>query len=167
MKRKKKYRPRPVLRDPLGYVVEGMVLIPKYDTYMVDLGVKMHSAMANLTQGKATKTDINRLITAANMSEALYRRGFGKEYESVLRAGVDALFEVARRGFETNKFVLRASEMEHINMLLELHDAQLEIATVKDVELAIELIEEEVRNKRARHVTEKRDEHTEGATGTG
>lgn len=164
MKRNKKYRPRPILRDPLGYVVEGMVPLPKYDTYMVDLGVKTHAAMANLTQGKATKTDINRLINAANMSEALHRRGFGKEYESVLRTGIDALYEVAKRGADSHKFVLRASEMESINMLLELHDAQLEIATVKDIERAIALVEEELRNKRARHVTEKRNEHTEGVT---
>lgn len=161
MKRNKKYRPKRILRDPLAYVVEGMTAIPKYESYMVDVGITTHAAMANLTQGKATKTDINRLINAGNMSEALHRRGFGKEYEAVLRTGIDALYEVAIRGAKTNKFVLRASEMEAINMLLELHDAQLEIATVKDVERALALVEEELRNKRARHVTEKPNEHPE------
>lgn len=164
MKRNKKYRPRPVLRDPLGYVIEGMTPVPKYETYMVDLGIKTHAAMANLTQGKADKSDINRLISAANMTEAMYRRGFGKEYETELRTGIDALFEVAKRGASTKKFVLRASEMDAINTLLELHDAQLEIATLKDIERAMDLVQEELRNKRVRHVTEGVNGHTESAS---
>jgi hypothetical protein len=164
VKRNKKYRPRPVLRDPLGYVVEGMTLIPKYDQYMVDLNIKNHASMTNLTQGRADKADINRLISMANMAEALYRNGFGKEYAPVLRAGIDALYEVAKRGADSKKFVLRAAEMDAINTLLELHDAQLEIITVKDVDRALNLVHEELRNKRAKRIPEKRDGHSESTT---
>jgi len=164
VKRNKKYRPRPVLRDPLGYVIEGMTLIPKYDQYMVDLSIKNHASMANLTQGKADKADINRLIGMANMAEALHRNGFGKEYTSELRAGIDALYEVAKRGADSKKFILRAAEMDAINILLELHDAQFEIATVNDVERAMNLVHEELRNKRAKRIPEKRDGHTQSTT---
>lgn len=154
--RKKKYRPRPVLVNPLGYVLESITPVAAHESYLVDLRIKNHAALAELTQGKATKREMDVLINASNMTDALMRMGFGRDYAEVLFKGQNALLAVARRGVDTNRFVLRAEEMNAINTLFELHDAQLDVMVVKDIERALQLIERERKAKKMTPVKEKK-----------
>jgi hypothetical protein len=114
--------------------------------------------MTTLTRGAATKTDMDDLIAMANISEALSRLGFGQEYEDVVRAGLDSLHEVGKRGMAdpTNpKFILRSSDMKALNELMELHDAQMDVITIKDMERAIDIVNEEFRQRKMRSILEK------------
>lgn len=140
MKKRSKYRPRPVLANPLAYVIESVRPVTAQDGFLVDLKIKNHGAMAALTHGRATRPDMDVLIAMSNMVEALYTFGFGKEYVDVIAEGQQALIAVGRRGAESNKFILRAQEMSAINALIELHDAQMEVITVKDIERGIDMI---------------------------
>jgi hypothetical protein len=149
MRKRSKYRPRGVITNPLGYVLESMKPIAQHDSFLVDLKLTNHMAMATLTQGKATKADINVLINALNVMESLWRLGFGSEYRDVVDAGLRALRSVGARGIESGKFILRSDEMAALNEAMELHDAQLEIITVRDMERAIAIVHDEVKHKRA------------------
>ncbi len=149
MRKKSKYKPRAILANPMGYVLESMTPVSKHNSFMVDLMIKNHGAMTSLMQGKATRKDIDALIQMTNITEALYRLGFGTEYKDVVSAGLEALREVAARGAKDNRFILRASEIKALNDAMELHDAQMEVITIKDMERAIKLVYEEIRNKRA------------------
>lgn len=140
MRKRSKYRPRAVLANPVAYVMESLTPVSIHDSYLVDLKIKNHGAMAALTSGQATRADIDMLIAMSNMIEALWSQGFGKEFEAVMCAGQAALIEVSRRGLVTNKFILRASEMNALNDLMELHDAQMEVVTVGDIERGIAII---------------------------
>lgn len=131
-----------------------MTPIAKYDTYLVDLKIKNHLAMTTLTKGLATRNDIDTLIATANITEALYRLGFGREYANVVSEGLDALRDVGRRGIETNKFILRSTEMNALNLMMELHDAQMDLITVKDMDKAIALVKEEFRQRKMRPIVE-------------
>jgi uncharacterized membrane-anchored protein len=131
-----------------------MTPIAKYDTYLVDLKIKNHLAMKTLTKGLATRNDIDTLIATANITEALYRLGFGREYANVVSEGLDALRDVGRRGIETNKFILRSTEMNALNLMMELHDAQMDLITVKDMDKAIALVKEEFRQRKMRPIVE-------------
>ena len=152
MKRRKKYKPKPILVNPLGYVMEGMSPVTSYGDYLVDLHIKHHNALAKLVRGEAAKSDMDTLISGANMTEALLMLEIGTEYAGVMRQGQDALFAAASRGAVSGRFILKGEEMQAINTLFELHDAQLEIATVKDIERAIAIVERERRAKRMRTV---------------
>jgi hypothetical protein len=112
--------------------------------------------MFNLTQGVATRDDMDRLINMANMTEALYRLGFGTEYKEIVSAGLASLLAVARRGAESNRFILKAVEMRAINELIELHDAQMEVIAIKDIDRAIALVENEKKHKRMDNVIERK-----------
>lgn len=155
-KRSKKYRPKKILANPVGYVLESLTPIAKHDDALVNLKLKNHYAMTNLTQGRADKEDMNKLINMANMTEALYRLGFGTEYKDIIAQGNSALLAVSRRGAESNRFILKAEEMKALNELVDLHDAQLEVITVKDVEKAIALVENERRQKRMTNIIERK-----------
>ncbi len=155
MRKRSKYRPKKVLVNPVGYVLEGMTPLVKHEDTLVKLQLKHHFAVTALTQGKATREDMDRIIGMGNMTEALFRLGFGKDYADEIKQGMSALLGVCRRGAETNRFILRAEEMRAINTLVELHDAQLEIVTVQDIERGVALVEQEKKHKRMTSIRNK------------
>ncbi len=154
MRKRSSYRPRPVLRDPVGFVTENIRSVAHHESYLVDLKIKNHGAMTALTRGQATRKDMDTLIALNNITEALFRMGFGKEYADVRAAGHHALVEVARRGAAASHWVVRASEMTALNTMMELHDAQMDVITVKDMEAAIALAKHEQRHKRTTRIIE-------------
>lgn len=156
MRKRSKYRPRAVLQNPLGYVLESLTPVAKHEQYLVELKIKNHLAMTTLTRGEATRGDIDTLIASINIVEALYRLGFGKEYADVVRDGLDALRSVGKRGAESGRFVLKANEMNALNLVMELHDAQMELITIKDMDKAIELVKEEYRQRKMRPIVENK-----------
>ena len=157
MRKRSKYRPKPVLQNTLGYVLEGMTPVAKMEKYFVELKIKNHMALTNLTKGVATRQDIDALIQAINMVEALYRLGFGREYATEVRAGLDALHAVGVRGAESGRFILKSEEMNALNEAMELHDAQLEVITLKDMENAVKLVNEELRQKKMRPIVKQKE----------
>ena len=154
MRKRSKYRPKGVRIDTIGYVMDSMKPVNQHESFAVDLRLTNHMAMAMLTQGKATKKDLDVLISALNITESLYRLGFGREYKDVVSAGLRALRSVGARGIESEKFILRAEEMAALNEAMELHDAQLDVITIKDMENALKIVYDEMRNKRATPIRE-------------
>jgi hypothetical protein len=155
MRKRSGYRPRPVLVNPLLYVLESFRPVRDHDSYLLDLKIKNHGAMSNLTRGHATLQDMETLISMVNVVEALYRLGFGEEYGEVVRDGLDALHELGKRGVKTGSFIVKAHEMIHLNTVMELHDAQMELITIKDMERVIDMIKKEFEQKKMRPILEK------------
>ena len=155
MRKKSKYKPKGVILDVMGYVKESMTPVEKHGQFLIDLKIKNHEAITALTQGRATRADIDLIIAMVNMVEALYRMGFGKEYEDVVLDGLAAVRSVARRGAEMGRFILKAPEMAAINLVTELHDAQMDVITVRDMEHAIKVVDAEYRAKKMRPIVEK------------
>jgi hypothetical protein len=104
--------------------------------------------------GIATRPDMDMLIAASNIAEALRRLGKGTDWKEELKAGHDALLAVARRGEPNMRFVITGLELQALNLLMEIHDAQLDSCTVQDVESAIDLVTEELKHKRATRIKE-------------
>jgi 5-formyltetrahydrofolate cyclo-ligase len=153
MRKRSAYRPKPVLVNPLLYVLESFRPVRAHDSYLVDLKIKNHGAMSNLTKGLADKEDVDALINMVNVVEALYRLGFGREYGEVVKDGLDALHDLGRRGVQTGRFILKAQEMSHLNLIMELHDAQMDLVTIKDMERAIDLVNKEFAQRKMRRMT--------------
>lgn len=151
----KKYKPKPVLLNPMGFVMESMSSVSSYTSFMLDLNIKNHGALTMLTTGKGTKWDIDTLIAMVNVTEAFARLGFGQDYADVVRDGIAALRSVGKRGLETGSFVLKSLEMNALNTIIELHDAQMSMVTLKDMDKAIALINEERRQKKMMPIVAK------------
>ena len=152
MKKRSKYRPKGKLINPVAYVLESLKPVRHHDSYLMDLKIKNHGSMESLTKGNAGRTEIDLLINMGNTTEALYRLGFGEDYGDVVEQGLDALHEVGQRGVQTGRFILKAHEMSHLNLLMELHDAQMEVITVKDMERASDLISKEFDQRKMRRM---------------
>ena len=153
MRKRSSYRPRDKLVNPVAYVVEGLRPVKEHDSYLIDLKIKNHGAMSNLTRGLADKEDVNTLINMVNVVEALYRLGFGREYGDVVKDGLDALHDMGKRGVQTGRFILKAQEMSHLNLIMELNDAQMDLINIKDMEKAIDLVNKDFNQRKTRRMT--------------
>lgn len=121
---------------------------------MLDLKIKNHSAMETVTKGLAKRADLDTLIAMVNMTEAFARLGFGSDYSDVVRDGLQALRDVGQRCVVSGSFILKAHEMNALNTAMELHDAQMEVVTLKDMDAAIALVQEEYRLKKMTPILE-------------
>ena len=153
MRKRSSYRPKPVLVNPLLYVLESFRPVRDHDSYLIDMKIKNHGALSNLTRGVAGRQDIDTLISMGNVTEDLYRLGFGREYGDVVKQGLDALHDVGKRGVQTGRFILKAQEMSHLNLSMELHDAQMDLITIKDMEKAIDIVNKEFTLRKMRRMT--------------
>jgi hypothetical protein len=156
MRKRSKYKPKHVLLNPVGFVLESISPVNSHTAFMLDLKIKNHGALETLTKGKAKHADIDTLIAMVNMTEAFARLGFGKDYSDVVRDGLQALRDVGKRGAASGSFVLKAHEMNALNTVMELHDAQMEVVTLKDMDAAIALVREEYRLKKMTPILEKK-----------
>ena len=155
MRKRSKYKPKPVLLNPMGFVMENLSPVRSHTAFMLDLKIKNHAALEALTKGNATRADIDTLVAMGNVTEAFARMGFGKDYSDVVGRGLQSLRSVGARGAASNRFILKAAEMSALNEFMELHDAQMEVVTLKDMDAAIALVREEYRLKKMTPIVEK------------
>ena len=78
MRKKSKYVPKPVYTDPMAYVKQSVATLSSHKA-LVNLQLKNHSALLALTQGKATKGEMDVVIAALNMAEAFCLHGHGPD----------------------------------------------------------------------------------------
>jgi hypothetical protein len=153
MRKRSKYRPKGVRIDNIAYVMSGIQKFDDVDTALT-LRLKNHTALDLVCTGKATKAHIDILIGAFNMVEALarLRDEMGADWVKEIQQAQDALLAVAQRGVATEHFICRGPEMVALKLAMEIHDAQLDAATVLDIERAVDLIEKEIRGGKARPI---------------
>lgn len=156
MRKRSKYKPKPIRVDVMDYVKSGLKKFDEVDV-AVDLRIRNHHAMEELRLGRATKDDIDIIVGAFNMVEGFIRlrHDLGRDWEKEIRAGQDALLAVGRRGVETGRFICKAEELVAMNLVMELHDAQLDKVTIKEMEQAMEIVHEDFRTKRMRVIKQK------------
>lgn len=151
MKKRSRYRPTPIRFDVMAFVQAGMRPLAATGQ-LSTLQIKNHDALASLALGCATRTDMDKLVAAVNMAESLAWLGFGKNWSAGIKAGEDAVKAVSERGAAASHWVATGLELAALRELMNIHDAQLEIATVQQIEKAMDHIKEVERNKRARKI---------------
>lgn len=93
----------------------------------MDLAIAYHGAMRALSTGQATDDDIEMLALACNVALLLCEAGIGADCIGTVRLAQDAVVRIkARRDRTGPRYVHSAMEMQQLNALLVLHDAQLE-----------------------------------------
>ena len=154
MRKRSSYRPKPQLPNPVAWLVNGFK--PVSQAGIVNIQIKNHQAIDSLRKGVADREDIDTIIEALNISEALQRLGIGDEYRQEVRAAQDALYAASRRGIDREyRFVLKGQELAAINLGMEVHDAQLEVTSIKLMEDALNMVRDEIKYRRARVILEK------------
>ena len=154
MRKRSKYKPKPVLANPLGYVMESATPLIEHETYVVDWQLKNNSAFEKLLKGIADKKDINTLVAARNITEGLMVTLKGADADGTLARSAVALIELCDRGNAGKSLVMKAQEIQAMRDMMQLHDELLEVVTVRQFERALEYTKNEIKVGRARHLKE-------------
>ena len=156
MRKRSKYKPKGVRLDVMAYVQSGMMNIDDVKDAGVMLRIKNHAAMASLAQGTGTRDDVDVIIGAMNIAEALALNGKGKDWWNELREAQNAILSLAQRGLKhDDRFVFTGLELKAINLGMDIHDVQLTDCTVKELETALNLVQREIKQKRARVISQE------------
>jgi hypothetical protein len=155
-KPRRKYKPKGVRLDVMAWVKSGMLPINKVDHAGVTLKIKNHAALASITHGTGCRDDIDIVIAAMNITEALALLGKGKDWHAEIRAAQDAILTMGKRGLANgDRFLFTGPEMQAVNLAMDVHDAQLDECTVAELEKALNLVANEIKHKRARMIKEE------------
>ena len=156
MKKKSKYKPRGVRLDNMTWVMAGIRKVGTLPTAGIALKLKNHESLDSILMGQGTRDHVDVLIAAVNMAEALIRirNDLGKDWATEIRAAQDAILHMSKRGIERNRFAFTGPEMTAVKLVMDIHDAQLDNCTVKEMEKALSIISEEIRLKKARRIVE-------------
>lgn len=153
MRKRSKYRPKGVRLDVMAWIKEGMAPITTHDQAVLDLRIKNHAALTSITKGTGTRHDIDILIAAVNMTEALAMNGIGQDWRPEITAAQNSILSMAQRGIaKGERFLFTGPELNAVNLAMEVHDAQIDKASVADLEKALAKVQAEIKAGRARPV---------------
>ena len=145
MRKKSSYRPKAMIANPIGYVMESVTMVKTDRKKILDLKIKNSEAMVALMRGQATRADIDILVAMSNVTEALIDFGFGKQHREIAVSGREAILKIVFRAVEKCKFIATGVEVQALNRLMDLHDAQMDVITLGDLEKAIHYINRKIR----------------------
>ena len=125
-------------QDPLSYVLNGFMPVSKRAPSIVTtVQIMNHGAIEALRTGKADWDDISALVVAFNVALGLVSQGVGTEHSQALHNALGAALSIERRGV----WVAKAAELTAVNLGMEVHDAQLAVATVEQVDKAMKFVQ--------------------------
>jgi hypothetical protein len=156
MRKRSKYKPRGVRADNMSWIIAGMKKVGTLPTAGVALKLKNHEALDSILTGQGTKEHVDVIINAVNMAEAMVRirDDLGADWKTEIRAAQDAIYTMGKRGIEKGRFAFTGPEMTAVKLVMDVHDAQLDDCTVKELERALEIVSEEIRLKKCRAIVE-------------
>ena len=126
-----------VLRVNPLHIIEGQQRLSDHAPgQQVSWGVRAALAFDAVKRGTATKSDVCDLIAVQAIVASFVRGGVGTDYADLARASKAAIDALQRRHAKTGSSAISYEERTAIADLLQLHDAIMEIATVKMIEQA-------------------------------
>lgn len=138
MRKKSSYKPRPIIRDTLSWVLGGFRPLTDIKDENVKLRLRNHTAFDSVIHGDATVQDLDTLIAMSNMTTALSRK-HGADWREEIRTAADAIEAMQKRFYRWQKVQGTAAEIEAIALLLRIHDAQLDATRIADFDEAIKV----------------------------
>lgn len=156
MRKKSKYRPKPQLPDPLGWVLGGLKPLTTATEEVTRLRNMNHSAIRSVITGKATIDDADTLLGAFNMAEALARLGVGTDWLPEIAQAQEALRSAGNRP----RFGFSGPELEIVNTAMVVHDLQIAHpnTTVALVDKALQMVRKDIKLRRSKPITFKQGE---------
>lgn len=152
MRKRSKYRPKPCFANPLAFAIESSQLLIEHSPEMVlEWKIKNTVAFGNLMKGEASKKDLDNLVAARNITEALLVVCGVKKDDGTLARSACALIEICDR-YNQGKKALRAPEIQALRDLIPLHDELMDVVTVRQFEKALAYAKKEIRAGKAQQL---------------
>ena len=130
-KKPKKYTPRHVIRDPLGYFSK----IP--EGHKINILTRNHLSLEHMLKGEGDVTDWDEITAALNMGVVLDAQVYEGVYNNEFVLASNHHAECGLRLREDKRFVYTGPEMTAVREALEIHDVQMEKATTYEIDNAV------------------------------
>ena len=112
MKKRSKYRPKPVIRDVLTYVISGFKPIAQDAAMRVKL--INHGSLLALTRGEGTRTDWELVRNALNVAVVLAELECGNEYIEEIKLAMMAHAQCGKRFYKGQNFGYTGEQLNHV-----------------------------------------------------
>lgn len=139
MRKRSSYRPRPVMRDPISYVIKGFS--PMTADQQIAVAVQQHSAMHALTHGTGTTHDWEIVCELLNTAIALDQTVYESAYKLVIQLGMTAHAKCAKRYQQGKSFGYSGNELAAVNDAIAVHREQLKLSTMAEIGVALRVVE--------------------------
>lgn len=134
-KPRKAYRPRRILQNPVGYVMEGMSrLTPQDVTRMLAVN---HAAMDEIVHGRGTVEHWRTVTGALNMAVALDEQVYAGVEQGPLVAALKAHARCGVRGFKGQTLGYTGADLQCVNHAMGVHEVQVRQATTNEIDRAL------------------------------
>jgi hypothetical protein len=156
MRKRSAYKPRAVRLDVMHWIKGGMATMAG-NAAALDLRIKNHSCLKAITDGRANRDDLDVMIAALNITEALasQNQALGSDWSAEVKAAQDAFLTMVQRGIHRDDcFIFTGAELTAVNLAMEIHDAQIDKCTVAQLEQALDLVKKQIRSGKARRIDE-------------
>ena len=153
MKKRSKYKPKPIRVDTMSFVKSGMLKVAHVPDAGIKLQLRNYESLDEILTGNPTKEHVDDLIATVNMAEALaFLFDYGSDWMPEIKQAQDAVYAMAQRGISGKSFRFTGEELNMVRVVLELHDEQLKVTSVKQMEEALDYIGKIYKHRRAREI---------------
>lgn len=144
--RGKQYNPSRRLGHCASIMERTVARMPIREDAKRDIEIAAHIALERLLKG-GDKDSLYVLASAIDVSHELAKdpdRGVGADYQSEIESGMAAIVRAKKHGDRTGVWILAGDDAEFVSTALEIHDAQLELASRAVVIETIKTVTERV-----------------------
>lgn len=129
----------------MAYVVESAQLLKDHSPhYVVTWKIRNVESFGRLIRGEAKRQDVDNLLAARNITEAMMVVAGIKEDDGTLARSACALIEICDR-LAAGKKALYPAEMQALRDMMQVHDELLDLVTMKQFEDALAYARREIR----------------------
>jgi len=129
----KKNKPRRWVADPMAMytALDRVTPVTHCVSENLHMRITSHDAMDALCKGKATNDHLKVISNVSNMAETLaVLYGIKKDWLPEIAAAQTSLKALAERGARIGRYVLKAEELNALNLLIQINDSQLDACSV-------------------------------------
>jgi hypothetical protein len=139
MRKRSKYKPKPVQLDNFAYVMSGFVPVASVPKAGTGVNLGNMAALDAIILGHGTGDHAHTLREAFRMAVILPKVNpkLGADWLPELTAAKDAVFAMHARGERSGRFLFTGPEMQAVKEGMAVHTQQLEECTVKEMERAL------------------------------
>lgn len=137
-KPRRPYKPKWAKVNTLELVADRIKPVEKQSDWYMERMLKTSAAMEALLKGQAVRPHISDLVAAHNMAVAMQKYKTGDEYRDITNQSADVLVAITQRFGKVGRYVATGPELNILRDLIELHQEQLRVCTVGEVQKAYE-----------------------------